>query len=287
MAFVAGASASPQTTIITLQIPNTASEGDIAIIQIGASSASVSPVPAPWVVAADTIVANMRCLVIFKQLTSSDPGSTFSFDTGVSLGKCHISIVVISDMDFPAAEAISPLSDTTTKSVYASPAVSNSVARMAVGGFMTRTNNTLTNITKPASFTDAAESYGTGTACFAGAMAYRDIASTNIPAETWVLTADGLRGYSWVLLFGQAAGRLDTPIVVLSFEEPDSGNNGSISASWTAISGADYYSVEIAPGLDATSGFTMLNPNLEGTTYLIPNLGPGDYTVGVIAYPGG
>ncbi len=76
---------------------------------------------------------------------------------------------------------------------------------------------------------------------------------------------------------------LDTPVVVLQQAAPTTigGSDGSITATWTAVSGADHYESQLVAGA-VTSGFTADDTNaVSPKTY--SGLPAGAYTVAVRA----
>ena len=81
---------------------------------------------------------------------------------------------------------------------------------------------------------------------------------------------------------------LDTPVVTIDAQSNPTtvgGTDGTADASWPAITGAATYRVEIADGLNATEGFTVLEEDHATTSYQATGLGDGEYTLGVTAKP--
>ena len=82
--------------------------------------------------------------------------------------------------------------------------------------------------------------------------------------------------------------QLDTPVVTVdATTNPSSAiaEDGTADVSWPAITGAGSYRVELASGLNATTGFTVVEESHATTSIQLTGLGEGDRTVGVTAKP--
>lgn len=80
---------------------------------------------------------------------------------------------------------------------------------------------------------------------------------------------------------------LDAPVVsevVAVNPSTVGGTDGSITLTWGPVTDADRYEVDIADGLDATSGFVVDNADAT-SPHTIAGLAAGPYTWGVRAYP--
>jgi hypothetical protein len=136
--------------------------------------------------------------------------------------------------------------------------------------------------------TKVTQGFTSGTGNTAGARAYQSATGAGtVGTGNWVSDQAFLRAISWLLVLDPAATPLTTPVVNAVPASPTTpgGTDGSIAVSWGAISGAVRYSVEIATGLSATTGFTVVDSAVTGTTKNITGKAAGDYTVGVTAFP--
>lgn len=88
-----------------------------------------------------------------------------------------------------------------------------------------------------------------------------------------------------------ATGYLDiplaTPVVTVStFTNPTlpGATDGSGTVTWSAITDASFYVAEIAPGLNATTGFVVKSSGAT-SPYTFTGLGGGNYTLSITAHP--
>ena len=131
---------------------------------------------------------------------------------------------------------------------------------------------------------------GTATWGRSVAAAHKMVTDDAAHAPTWSWTTDVTARSAGQMAFPVAAGasQLDTPnVTVDATTNPTTAeaNDGTADVSWGAITGASAYRVELAPGLDATTGFDVVEENHATTSIQLTGLGEGDFTVGVTAKP--
>lgn len=102
------------------------------------------------------------------------------------------------------------------------------------------------------------------------------------------LSGSGLEGVSNRITVAMSLpAALDAPVVsevVAINPTTTGGTNGSITLTWGAVTDADRYEVEIADGLDATTGFVVDNADAT-SPHTIAGLSAGPYTWSVRAHP--
>ena len=87
---------------------------------------------------------------------------------------------------------------------------------------------------------------------------------------------------------GDSVAQLDTPnVTVDATTNPATAisEDGTADVSWPAITGAGSYRVELASGLNATTGFAVVQESHATTSIQLTGLGEGGRTVGVTAKP--
>lgn len=80
---------------------------------------------------------------------------------------------------------------------------------------------------------------------------------------------------------------LATPVVSATVENVSAPgvSDGTVLASWAAVTNADHYEVAVANAHGATSGFTVLDADVRTTSYLISGRSAGPGRVRVVAIP--
>ena len=106
---------------------------------------------------------------------------------------------------------------------------------------------------------------------------------------TWSWATETTNQATIVAVYEDAGtSQLDTPVVTVdATTNPSSAiaEDGTADVSWPAITGAGSYRVELASGLNATTGFTVVEESHATTSIQLTGLGEGDRTVGVTAKP--
>ena len=131
---------------------------------------------------------------------------------------------------------------------------------------------------------------GTQTWARSVAAAHKMVTDDAAHAPTWSWTTDVTAGAAGQMAFPVAAGasQLDTPnVTVDATTNPTSAiaEDGTADVSWPAITGAGSYRVELASGLNATTGFSVIQESHASTSIQLTGLDEGDWTVGVTAKP--
>lgn len=91
-------------------------------------------------------------------------------------------------------------------------------------------------------------------------------------------------GSYWIDIEVETSGST-IPVVVLTSVTADTGtDNGTATVTWDAVPGTDHYEAAIAPGLDQTTGFVVVDPTAT-SPYTFTALDGGDYTGAIRAYP--
>lgn len=109
--------------------------------------------------------------------------------------------------------------------------------------------------------------------------------SSQTLSATW--TNSGVTSILGMNVGGDSTQPLNTPVVALdSKTDPTTvgGADGTATVSWAAIPNAVSYRVEVAPGSNATSGFTIVTENAT-SPYTVTGLSDGTYTIAVTAKP--
>jgi len=135
------------------------------------------------------------------------------------------------------------------------------------------------------------EAWGNDTTYTAGDGAIGGLATGWIssPTTTSNMSIDDLSfsDVDWIGSSSPAPAPLDTPVVTVTDETGPStigGTNGSVTVTWSAITGATAYDAGIANGLSQTGGFTTVSSSAT-SPYTFTGLAAGNYTVAIKALP--
>lgn len=119
--------------------------------------------------------------------------------------------------------------------------------------------------------------------------AHRQLAAASDTPGAWTVNSGTLnfeRAYTLVVAGPQQS--LAAPVVSIDSTTNPTGpdtNDGQADVSWGAVTGAATYRVELASGLDATTGFSVVEESHASTSITLTGLDEGDWTVGVTAKP--
>jgi hypothetical protein len=285
MAHDSSSSSAPNAASINLTIPVTAEVGDLAVIGVATSTSFSQTLPSGWDVRVAADSGNLRCSVITRVLQAGDIGDVINIPFGASQKGFGFITILTGAADSPTVPT--PIADNTENATRTGITTTLPATRQVLTGVFGRGNSSPTNWTPPAGTTRTTQAFGSGTGACDGAVAYVEAGAGSLAAGTWVSDIADLRSLVWMLVFTPASTPLGTPVVSVTVQNPSTpgASDGEIDVTWASIPFADHYQVEHAPGLDASTGFTVDNASVTGTAYTIIGLPSGSYTVGVTALP--
>lgn len=285
MAHESSTSSAPNASSVSLTIPVTAEAGDMAVIGVATSNVFVPTLPAGWDVRLSADSGNLRCRVITKQLEAGDIGDVITIPYGSAQKGFGFITILSAAADTPAVPT--HIVDNTEATTRTGIATTIPATRQVLTGVFGRGNSSPTNWTQPSGTTKVTQAFGTGTGACDGAVAYVEASAGSIAAGTWVSNVADLRSLQWMLVFSPSAPPLGTPDVSVVINSPSTAgsSDGEIEVSWDSVPFADHYLVDLAPGLDAVTGFVTKGDDITGTAFTITGVASGSFTVGVFALP--